>query len=274
VSCGGERGLGQQEFTDLVQDRARAEYPEIQIGAATSTGFAYAHADGQSGQINTQEEYAYYLQRPDRLEELVSRVVSLIGDRERFDRIAEDEAQLRRSIMPVLKPGSFLAEAEARSGGQPLLYGRHETGLFVFFVVDQPTSMSFLTAGSLEGLEMSSQALARLALQNLAHRTGEDRFIVERTADGPIAVGETLDGYDATRLISPILVTTVATMLGASRFIVAAPRRDLILVAPAGSSALRERLAARARAEHASGPFPLTPALFELDREGVRPLRG
>jgi len=272
AACSDDRGLSQRQFTEVVRERVETEYQGVLISRVDETGFSYTRGNGDRGRIVTDEEYTYYLQHPEELEELVQRVVSLVGDQERLGEVSADATRLRRSILPVLKPPEFLGEAETRAGGQAVLYGEHTTGLLVFFVIDQPTSISFLTAGSLGGLGMSREQLTRLALDNLSHRTSEDRFVIERTADGPIAVGETLDGYDAARLISPVLLTTASQLLGATRVIAAVPRRDLILLAPADSTALRETLAARARAEYHSGPFPITTDLFLVERNGVRPL--
>ena len=273
VGCGGDRALCQQQFTEAVREAVEAEHRGVVVSRADERGFDYALGDGDSGRIVTDEEYAYYLRNPEAVDDLVARVASLVGDRERLDEVQQDETRLRRSIMPVLKPRSFLAEAEARAGGQPLLYGEHTTGLLVFFVIDQPTSISFMTAGSLRGLGMTRPELSRLALDNLSHRTGEDRFTIEQTAEGPIAVGHTLDGYDAARLISPVLLTTVSELLDATRVVAAIPRRDLILVAAADSGALRDRIAARALTEYRAGPYPISSSLFEIDREGVTPIR-
>lgn len=274
AACGGDRALSQRQFTELVGERVEVAYPGVQLSHFDESGFDYTRGDGDSGRIVTDQEYAYYVQHPEDLDDLVERVVSLLGDRDRLSALENDATRLRRSLMPVLKPRSFLGEADARSGGQPLLYGEHTSGLLVFFVIDQPTSISFLTAGSLGGLGMTRDQLSRLALENLSMRTSEDRFVVEQSPDGPIAVGETLDGYDAARLISPVLLTVTSELMGASRVVVAVPRRDLILVAPADLPALRQRVADRARAEFHAGPFAITPDLFAVDRRGVRPLDG
>jgi len=213
AACSDDRGLSQRQFTEVVRERVETEYQGVLISRVDETGFSYTRGNGDRGRIVTDEEYTYYLQHPEELEELVQRVVSLVGDQERLGEVSADATRLRRSILPVLKPPEFLGEAETRAGGQAVLYGEHTTGLLVFFVIDQPTSISFLTAGSLGGLGMSREQLTRLALDNLSHRTSEDRFVIERTADGPIAVGETLDGYDAARLISPVLLTTASQLL-------------------------------------------------------------
>lgn len=273
AACGGDRALTQQQFTDIVRERVEVEHPDVRLSRVDAHGFTYERGDGERRRLITDEEYAYYLRHPEDLEDLVARVVSLVGDPERVGDVEGDSTRLRRSLLPVLKPRAFLGEAEVRAAGQPVLYGEHDCGLLVFFVIDHPTAISFLTAGSLEGLGMSREELSRLALDNLARRTSEDRFVIERTAEGPIAVGETLDGYDAARLISPALLQTASELLGASRVVAAIPRRDLILLAPADSVALQERIAARARTEYHAGPFPITPDLFVVDRGGVRPLQ-
>jgi hypothetical protein len=127
-----------------------------------------------------------------------------------------------------------------------------------------------MTAASLEGLGVSAGALGALALENLVRRTGEDRFVVTFTDDGPMAVGNTNDGYDAARLISPTLLLTLSRVLDSSSVVVAVPRRELMLAVPAGEPELVERLRSRAHAEFEAGPYAVVPALFSLDRTGLR----
>lgn len=270
AGCGGDRPLTQMQFCELVRDRVEEEHPGVLISNVDERGFDYVRGTGDRGRLVVTEEYAYYARHPDALDELVDRLVSLVDAPQRADREDRDTTGVRMSILPVLKPQSFLPEARMRARGQQLLYGEHPTGLLVFFVLDEPTSMSYLAAGTLRGLDLSLSDLERLAADNLARRTGPDRYTVQHTADGPIAVGNTRDGYDATRMISPILLLTLSQVLETSSVVVAAPRRDLLLAAPAEEPALRRRLATRARAEHAAGPYSLTPDLFLLDRQGLR----
>jgi uncharacterized protein YtpQ (UPF0354 family) len=268
--CGDDRALTQAQFCELVRERVEEEYPGTMISRVDERGFDYVRGTGDRGRLLVGEEYAYYSRHPESLDDLIERLVSLVGNRERLDQSEQAPDQVRQSIFPVLKPRSFLPEAQARAQGQQLLYGEHSTGLMVFFVLDQPTAISFLGDGTLRGLGISLGDLEQLAADNLARRTGTDRFTIEQTEQGNIAVGDTRDGYDAARLISPILLLTLSRLLDANSVVVAAPRRDLLLAAPSDEPTLRRRLAARARAEYDAGPYALTPDLFLLDREGLR----
>lgn len=267
--CAGDRALSQRQFSELVRERVEEEYPALIVSNIDEGGFDYERQDGERGRLVVAEEYTFYTGHPDALDDIVDRLVSLIETQRHLKRFQET-GRVSRAILPVLKAPTFLAEAQARANGQPLLYGEHRTGLLVFYVVDQPTSISYMTAGSLEGMGLSSDQLSELALENLDRRTGEDRFILSSTEDGPIAVGNTNDGYDAARLISPTLLLTLSRVLDTAALIVAIPRRDLMLAVPAGEPELIERVRARSRSEFEAGPYSITPALFAVDREGVR----
>ena len=270
LGCDSDQALTQLQFAEMVRDRTEEEYPGIVINDLNERGFEYARGNGEQGQMVVAEEYAYYTRHPDSLDNLVDRLVSLVGTRERLAKAQEEPNRVLQSIMPVIKPRSFLAEAEARARGQQLLYGEHTTGLLVYFVFDEPNVISFLASGTLQGLGLTPRQLEQLASDNLARRTGPDRYTVERTEDGPMAVGNTRDGYDAARLISPILLLTLSRVLDTSSLLVAVPRRDLLLAIPADETTLRNRLTTRARAEYHAGPYPITSDLFIVDRAGVR----
>jgi uncharacterized protein YtpQ (UPF0354 family) len=175
--------------------------------------------------------------------------------------------------MPELRTASFLAEAEARAG-TPLLHDEHATGLVVFYVVDHPPTYSYMAEAALERWSLTPQQVSAIALGNLSRRTGERRFEVEETPDGPIAVARSHDGYDASRLISPTLVLALYRQLGSSTTVVAIPHRDLLLAAPADQPALVERLRTMARAEFDAAASPITTDLFLVSREGVTAFEG
>lgn len=269
VSCGGDRALSQRQFCELVRDRVEEEYPNVLVSNFDERGFDYVRSDDERGRLVVTEEYAFYTRNPEALDDIVSRLVSLL-ETQRHLKAFQETGRVGRAILPVLKPPSFLPEARSRAGGQPLLYGEHATGLLVFYVVDQPTSISYMTAASLDGMDMTFDQLSALALENLDRRTGEDRFIVSSTEDGPIATANTNDGYDAARLLSPTLLLTLSRLLDTATFVVAIPRRDVMLAVPAGEPELIARVRTQARAEFEAGPYAITPNLFFIDRGGVR----
>jgi uncharacterized protein YtpQ (UPF0354 family) len=269
VGCDSDRELTQRQFSELVRERVEEEYPNAVISNFDEHGFDYSRGDGERGRLVVTEEYAFYTRNPETLDDVVDRLVSLL-ETQRHLKAFQETGRIGRAILPVVKPPSFLPEARARANGQPLLYGEHATGLLVFYVVDQPTSISYMTASSLDGLDMTFQQLSALALENLDRRTGEDRFLVASTDDGPIATANTNDGYDAARLLSPSLLVTLSRLLDTASVVVAIPRRDLMLAVPAGEPELIARIQNQARTEFDAGPYSITSDLFFVDRGGVR----
>lgn len=268
-SCGGDRALSQRQFSELVRERVEEEYPGVLVSNFDEQGFDYARGDGERGRLVVTEEYSFYTRNAEALDDIVDRLVSLL-ETQRHLKAFQETGRVGRAILPVLKSPSFLAEAEARARGQSLLYGEHPTGLLVFYVVDQPTSISYMTASSLSGMGVTFHQLSDLALENLDRRTGEDRFIVSDTEDGSIAMAHTNDGYDAARLLSPTLLLTLSRVLDTATVVVAIPRRDLMLAVPAGEPELIARIRSQARAEFDAGPYAITQNLFFVDRGGVR----
>lgn len=271
IGCDDDRALTQRQFAELVCERVEEEYAGVMTSRLNERGFDYVRSNGDRGRLVVSEEYGYYTQNPDSLDMLVERLASLPGARDRLKQVSDDRERLHRYIMPVLKRREFLAEAQARASGQQMLYGEHASGLLVFYVLDEPTSLSFLTTASLAGLELSFRELNDIAISNLGRRTGEDRYVVERTEEGIVAVGDTRDGFDAARLLSPTLTMTLSRVLDTSSMIIAVPRRDLMLAAPAAVDAdFVDAFRSRVRAEFGAGPYAISPELFLLDPEGLR----
>jgi uncharacterized protein YtpQ (UPF0354 family) len=272
ASCGGESALSQRQFCELVSERAEEALPGLVVDHVDERGFQYTLPDGQEGRLVVSEDYAEYTRRPEELEGIVDRLVSLLTSHRERAPLQEDREQIVRAIMPALRDASFLADAEARAG-RSLLHDEHDTGLLVFYVVDQPPTYSYMAEAALEGLSLTAEQVRSLALNNLSQRTGAARFEVEQTPDGPIALGRTGDGYDASRLISPTLMLTLYRELGCATTVVAIPHRDLMIAAPAGDPALVERVREMAQAELASASSPITASLFLVSRDGVQNFR-
>jgi uncharacterized protein YtpQ (UPF0354 family) len=270
ASCGGDQALSQMQFSELVSERALEEFPSLTVRHVDERGFEYQLPDGQEGRVVVGDEYVEYTRRPEALDEIVGSLVGLLASHREQLPYQQDRERIVSSIMPELRAPSFLADAEVRAG-RALLHEQHPSGLLVFYVVDQPPSYSYMAEAALERLSLTPQQVSSIAMSNLARRTGEGRFEVEQTPDGPIAVARSRDGYDASRLISPTLMLALYRELGSATTVVAIPHRDLLIAAPADRPALVERVRAQARAEFEAAASPITTALYLVSRDGVRP---
>lgn len=104
------------------------------------------------------------------------------------------------------------------------------------------------------------------ALRNLVDRSRSVRL--EPVESGVYRVRQG-DGLDGARLMLPDLAARLST-LGQSTWLLVAPHRDALLLAPKQKEHIRQL---RARAEDAikRAPHPVSAALFELSSEGLRP---
>lgn len=273
AGCGGDQALSQVQFSELVSERALEQFPGLSVRHVDARGFEYRLPDGQEGRVVVADDYAEYTRRPEAVDEIVDRLVGLLASHRDQIPFQQDRERIVASILPELRDPSFLTGAEARAG-RPLLHEQHPTGLLVFYVVDQPPTYSYMAEAALERLSLTSSQVRSIAMNNLARRTGDDRFEVEQTPDGPIAVARSRDGYDASRLISPTLMLALYRELGSSTTVVAIPHRDLLLAAAADRPALVERVRAMARAEFEAAASPITASLYLVTRNGVQPLEG
>lgn len=127
-------------------------------------------------------------------------------------------------ILPRLVSAGYFdqIEAEARIPRRPL----GETGLFVVYVLDSPSSVAYLTDDHVNDLTLDPDELHALALKNLGGRTPPELLQGALRGDSVFQVGVG-DSYDAARLL------LLSGGLAEGRALAAAvPDRDTLLVAP------------------------------------------
>ena len=161
-------------------------------------------------------------------------------------------------ILPRLVPLGFFdqIEAEAKIPRRPL----DDTGLFVVYVLDSPSSVAYLTDDHVKDLLVGPDELHRLALQNLRGRTPPDLLARALAPEGVVQVGVG-DSYDAARLL------LLSDQLAEGKALAAAiPDRDTLLVAPLPKDGDWGPLRKLARAPRTDRPLVDRP--LRVTREG------
>merc|ERR1711965_413451 len=92
--------------------------------------------------------------------------------------------------------------------------------------------------------------------------------LVESKDGGRAAILNEHDGYDAARLLLGRLHERLAPELDGD-FFVAAPARDMFVAMTANPSHFVDRLQKRIDQDYRRLPYPITPSLFLVTRDGV-----
>jgi tetratricopeptide (TPR) repeat protein len=177
-------------------------------------------------------------------------------------------ARVRARIFPVLRPPSFLgASGPALGCGAP-------AGLRWLFALDDPELVAYLPPEAARRWGVEPEAILALALENLErapvapskYRAARGGLTLAREGAWDLLAFDAGDGYDASRLLSPVHRALLPGD-GSKVFAAAIPTRGCALLAPLERPEAVALLGAVARAQ-AEAPEGLSPELFRLKEDG------
>lgn len=208
-----------------------------------------------------------YQLAPDELRRHVERwAVELLRDSEGTpDRFASFD-EIKDRLLPMLVSAELAELRQANIITQSLIQG-----LAVTYVLDGDRTIAYLPTEVLNKWQMSVEDLHDLALANLVAKSQAIQAHAAQDDNGEVnlILFQTLDGFDATRLILPTLHEKLRDILG-SPFAAAIPNRDILLCFK-GDMETVERLKTQVAQDYRTMPHQVTDALFMVTPDGIAP---
>lgn len=168
-------------------------------------------------------------------------------------------------IMPRIQPESIFEHLSR----EQVAYVPYVNGTVIVFVIDLPQMTVSVTAEQMIRWGVSADELDDISRVNLDRYAPELHLqIVESKEGGKAAILAEQDGYDAARLLLTSLHTRLAPQLG-NNFMVATPARDMFVAMTLGPDVFLDRLRSRVEQDFRRLPYPISPNLFVVTRDGV-----
>ena len=147
-------------------------------------------------------------------------------------------------------------------------------GLNIAYAIDSDRTIAYLPLTQFKAWDVSMEQLHETAMENLVKRSETMAAHAAQDESGRInlIVFQTMDGYDASRILLPNLHDRLREHLG-SPFAAAIPNRDILLCFrddPEVTERLREQVAE----DYRTKPHGVTDQLLLVTRDGIAPLRG
>ncbi|HEY0008992.1 MAG TPA: DUF1444 family protein [Tepidisphaeraceae bacterium] len=252
------------QFSQQVIDLVRARFPLVKIARAEQS-----FSIRMNGRVASLENlYRTFLLAPDEIKRQVERwAVELLRDAEGTpDRFA-DLAEVQDRLMPML-----VSSEQAASRGEGLISQPLIEGLAVTYVLDGDRTIAYLPATVLLRWNKTVDDLHAIALANLAARSQSIQAHAAQDEEGGVnlILFQTLDGFDASRLLLPTLHDKLRELLG-SPFAAAIPNRDILLCFRRDDETV-ERLKAQVANDFRTMPHQVTDRLFMVTADGIAPL--
>lgn len=251
-----------EQFAQQVIDIVRAKFPLAKIARAEQT-----FSMRVNGHVASLENlYRYTQLRPEHLREDVERwAVEILRAAEGMPSENASFEQLKERILPMVLPEASLDPDVTMVVNQPLI-----TGLRVAYTVDSDNTFSYISQPALDRWKLSIDELHEIALENLVARSEAINAHAAQDDEGIyLILFQTLDGYDATRLLLPTLHARLREHLG-SPFAAGIPNRDILLCFRNDDDTV-QKLREQIRQDFDRMPHQVTDKLVLVTADGIAP---
>jgi hypothetical protein len=142
-------------------------------------------------------------------------------------------------------------------------------GLMIAYAVDNDRTIAYIPQGHFDGWKMSIDDLHETALSNLVSRSESMAAHAAQDEDGSVnlILFQTMDGYDASRVLLPTLHDRLREYLG-SPFCAAIPNRDILLCFRNDEQTVA-RLRSQIEQDYRQMPHQVTDKLLLVTPDGV-----
>ena len=251
-------------YRGFVRFRRRVRYflghsGDITWRRDTPSGAIYAVLGYDVG-IDLLTTYVYHVRRKDDESVLLADLADAL--RGRLPAVSAPPALLVRDrILPLLRRTSALPPSTGYRPENRLVRSELDDEVSIVYIIEGQHRYTFVTEGMRTGWGMERSALHDRAVANLRAHTVH---ILEELG-GPQAEYVSLDGLDATRaLVGELIIPG-----GIAQPVLAIPHEHACLIADVSN---RVPLAARAAAMFQGAQVPLSPRLWRITSEGLRPV--
>ncbi|HZZ43724.1 MAG TPA: DUF1444 family protein [Tepidisphaeraceae bacterium] len=211
-----------ERFVDEVVSTIRTKFPLVKIARGEHPFTLRING----GSVSLENLYRTVLLKPEELKHHIERwMVELLRAAEGLPDQGGTFEQLKDRILPMVlsEPGDDIPPGQMVT--QPLI-----DGLVVAYAVDNDRTIAYIPRVQFDNWHISVDDLHETALENLVKRSESLNAHAAQDENGEVnlILFQTLDGYDASRLLLPSLHDRLREHLG-SPFAAAVPNRDILL---------------------------------------------
>lgn len=197
--------------------------------------------------------------------EIVEQYLDHLFDEETFgvSNMPWELAQAR--LMPRIQPESIFEHLSR----ELVAHVDFVNDTVIVFVIDLPNMTVSVTTEQMLRWGKTPEQLEEVARRNLDHYAPElELRTMEGDDGGKAIVLSHQDGYDASRLLMSDLFRTLRNEFGGN-FLVATPSRDMFVALGEEDEGFLEKVQERVESDYERLPYPITPRLFYVCRDGI-----
>lgn len=255
-----------EQFIEQVMEIIKARFPLVKV-ARGEQSFTLL-LNGNPAPL--ENLYRIITLRPDESKRQIERwVVEILRAGEGTPDESGNFDEVKDRVLPVL-----LAEGPQDVDSTGIVSQSLVDGLRVAYAIDHDRTISYLPKHTFKSWNVELDDLHQIAINNLVSRSEAiNAHAAQDDAGGVyLVLFQTMDGYDAARLLLPTLHERLRGYLG-SPFVAAVPNRD-ILICFRNDSATVDKLRDQIGKDYRQMPHQVTDKLFLVTPDGIAPRAG
>ncbi len=254
-----------EAFAEVVTEMLRRLKPELDV---TLTGPTELIVNGR--RLDLENLYRLVATDEGRGVEIVEQYLDHLFDENTFSVNSMPWELARLRIMPRIQPTSIFQHLSR----ELVAHVPYVNDTVIVFVIDMPHMTVSVTTEQMVRWGRTAEELDELARANLTQYTPELEFRSMDSQEGGRAMVLSIqDGYDAARLLLDSLYPSLAPHMHGD-FLVATPSRDMFLAISPDPDGFVKRVKDRVDHDFSRLPYPITPRLFYVTRDGVAGTEG
>ena len=213
------------------------------------------------GLTNLRANFLLSSQHDDDLRELmIAQFDAIFEGTEHFDRQDLDWDDAKQKLMPQMMPEDFLKTME-------LVHFPFGDGVLIGFVLDSEEAYTYIRNDEVSLWGVDKNEIMSAATDNL-NRRSQGIEMVAVPGDNGMFVVNTMDGFDAVRILDKELQRLISDNIG-SPFYVGVPNRDfLICWAKNNDLEFQNQMRSQISNDYDERPYPLSGKTFEVTSSG------
>ncbi len=252
--------LSREQFVEQLLEHVKTKFPLVKITPGDQP-FTVRVNDQLAG---LEKIYRMAALRPvERLHHIDRWIVELLRAGEGTPDRTGTFDELKDRILPMVLPGNG---SESYNG---TVVSSLVEGLMVAYAIDQDRTISYISQERFAGWNMTPEELHEQAILNLVARSESLAAHAAEDDDGELnlILFQTMDGYDASRVLLPTLHERLRPYLG-SPFGAAIPNRDILLCFRNDDQTV-DRLRKQVGEDYRQMPHQVTDQLLLITPDGI-----
>lgn len=253
--------MSREQFVQRVIEHVRVKFPLVKLARGEQQ-----FSMNVNGNLAPLENlYRVSVLRPDDLEHHVDRwMVELLRAAEGTPDQSGEYEEIKDRILPMVLASATTDLKTDAMVTQPLI-----DGLIVAYALDSDRTISYIPRPLFDDWDMSIDDLHDVAIKNLVAKSEAINAHAAQDENGAInlILFQTMDGYDASRILLPTLHERLREHLG-SPFAAGIPNRDILLCFRDDEETVN-RLKSQIAEDFRSMPHQVTDRLLLVTQDGI-----